>query len=460
MKKNLLLFILASAFCFAQNSLMVSPQTGNMVTSGVINSFSLISDGNSVALVATNNASGKVFIVDINDSNPADKAANTIATTSTNLRNRIAAAIGQNVNSVSIRNIEVNPITNSVYAIVWVSATSYIIKLTNAGNTITVLNFNTMPYCALNFASTTSVFQDIAWGGNRLFVSSRNNLLNGELGYISAPFTHNTTITKRATTMFKSNLAVNYMTNAPLEKLNYIKIDNTEYICGLTTCAPGFSETVSSLINNTGLFTVREAFDVRFDQPVKTIAINNGNDAYLLDLHQDFPENNIYRIGKKYLNGTPFTNNTFNSNSVKLRNSSGDPNPSLTEDEIKKFPGNFTSMALYSTCEMLTLSADQQTLGKLSVCDAVLSTNDQNIKNNTFELSPNPTSDVLNISYNENLYKNAEAEVYSYDGTLIFKQTIDPKNKKISVLNLQAGNYILKISNKGNYLMSKSFIKK
>ncbi|UPQ74207.1 T9SS type A sorting domain-containing protein [Chryseobacterium nepalense] len=459
MKKNLLVFLLASALCFAQNSLMVSPQTGTMITSGTISNFKLISDGSSAALVATHNASGKVFIVDINDSNPADKAANTIATTSTNVKTRISAALGQTV--TSIKNIEVNPITNAVYVMAMVSATPYFLKLTNAGNTITALDFNTMPYCTLNFTNANCTFQDIAWGGNRLFVSSNHNTLNGELGYISAPFTNNTTISKRSTTMFKSNWGNMYITSAPLEKLNYVKIGNTEYLCGLTTCAPGFSETVSSLTSNSGLFTVREAFNVNFDEPVKTIAINNGSNAYLLDLHQNFPSgNNIYRIGKKYLDGTPFTNNTYNNNAVELRNFSGNPNTNLTEEEFKMFPGNFSSMAYYSNCELLTLSSDHQTLAKLSVCDAILSTAEQNQKDINFELSPNPSSDLLHISYNENLYKNMEAEIYSYDGKLIKKQMINSQNKKISISDLHTGNYILKVFHKGVYLHSKSFIKK
>jgi len=458
MKKNLLVFLLASALCFAQNSLMVSPQTGTMITSGTISNFKLISDGSSAALVATHNASGKVFIVDINDSNPADKAANTIATTSTNVKTRISAALGQTV--TSIKNIEVNPITNAVYVMALVSSTPYFVKLTNAGNTITALNFNSMPYCSLNFTNPNTSFQDIAWGDNRLFVSSRTTSLGGELGYISAPFTNNTTITKRSTTMFQSNLGNMYWTNAPLEKLNYIKIDNTEYLCGLTTCAPGFSETVSSLISNSGLFTVREAFNVNFDQPIKTIAINNGNEAYLLDLHENWPNNNIYRIGKKFLDGTPFTNNTYNSNSVELRNSSGTPNTNLTEEEFKMFPGSFSSMASYSTCEVLTLSADHQTLAKLSVCDAILGTTEQTVKNNNFEVSPNPASDVLYVSYSDKVYKNIAVEIFSYDGKLIKKHNVDSQSKTIPVSDLHTGNYILKIFNKGVYLHSKSFIKK
>jgi hypothetical protein len=458
MKKNLLVFILASAFCFAQNSLMVSPQTGTMITSGTISNFKLISDGNSVALVATNSASGKVFIVDINDNNPADKAANTIATTSTNVKTRISAAIGQTV--TSIKNIEVNPITNAVYIMAMVNTTPYFLKLTNAGNTITALNFNTMPFCVLNFTNANCTFQDIAWGGNRLFVSSTHSTLHGELGYISAPFTNNTTISKRSTTMYKSNWGNMYVTNAPLEKLNYIKINNIEYLSGTTTCAPGFSETVSSLISNSGLFTVREAFNVNFESPIKTIAINNGNDSYMLDLHQNWPNSNIYRIGKKFLDGTPFTSNTYNNNSVVLRDNSGNPNTNLTEEEFKMFPGSFSSMAYYSTCELLTLSADNQTLAKLSVCNAALSTMEQNIKNNTFEIFPNPASDIINISYDEKVYKNIVAEIYSYDGKLIRKQNISSQNKVIPISDIHKGNYILKVFSKDVYLHSKSFIKK
>jgi len=458
MKKKLSLFILASAFCFAQNSLMVSPQTGNMITSGTITNFKLISDGSSVALVATHNASGKVFIVDVNDNNPADKAANTIAITSGNVKTRIGAAIGQTV--TSIKNIEVNPITNSVYIMAMVNTTPYFVKLTNAGNTITALNFNTMPYCTLNFTNANCAFQDIAWGGNKLFVSSNHNTLKGELGYISAPFTHNTTITKRSTTMFKSNWANNYYTSAPLENLNYLKINNVEYLCGTTTCAPGFSEPVSSLVGNSGLFTVRESFNVVSDYSIKTIAINNGMEAYLLDLHNNTTSNTIYRIGKRFLDGTPFTNNTYNSNAVELRDPIGNINSNLTTEEMTSFAGNFSSMAYYSPCEIITLSADYQTLGKLSVCTAALNIDEQNAKNTKFELSPNPASDVLHIYYDDQLYRNTEASLYSYDGKLIKKQIIDSNNRIIPISDLQSGNYLLKISNNGRDVGSKSFIKK
>ncbi|WP_076443798.1 T9SS type A sorting domain-containing protein [Chryseobacterium sp. RU37D] len=458
MEKKLLPFLLASAFCFAQNSLMVSPQTGNMITSGTINDFKLISNGNSVALVATNNATGKVFIVDVNDNNPADKAANTIPTSSNNVKTRIEAAIGQTISN--IKNIEVNPISNAVYVMAMANATPYFVKLTNAGNTITALNFNTMPYCTLNFTAANCSFQDIAWGGNKLFVSSNHSTLNGELGYITAPFTNNATITKRSTTMFKSNWGNIYITNAPLEKLNYIKINNTEFLCGTTTCAPGYSETVSSLTDNSGLFTVRESFDVVSDFSVKTIPINNGNEAYLLDLHNNGWNSTIYRIGKKFLDGTPFTNNTYNSNAVELRDFNGAVNPNLTAEEMMSFPGNFSSMAYYSPCELLTLSADYQTLGKLSVCTAALNVEEQDAKNFKFEISPNPASDVLTIFYDDKLYKDTETSIYSYDGKLIRKQTLDPNNKKISISDLQTGNYLLKFSNKGVSLGSKSFIKK
>ena len=458
MKKILFFVLLASAFCFAQNSLMVSPQTGNMISSGTLSNFTLISDGSSVALVTTHNATGKVFIVDVNDNNPADKAANTIASTSTNVKTRIEAAIGQTISY--IKNIEVNPITNSVYVMAMVNSTPYFVKLTNAGNTVTALNFNTMPYCALNFTNANCSFQDIAWGGNRLFVSSNHSTLNGELGYISAPFTHNTTITKRSTTMFKSNWGNMYTTSAPLEKLSYVKINGIEYLCGTTTCAPGFSEPISSLVNNTGLFTVRESFNVVFDYSIKTLGITNGTTAYLLDLHDNGSNKTIYRIGKNFLDGTPFTNNTYNSNSVELRDFSGNIKPGFTTEEMTSFPGSFSSMAYYSPCEILTLSSDYQTLGKLSVCTAALNVEEQNAKNSKFEISPNPASDVLHIYYDDKLYSNTEASVYSYDGKLIKKETINSNNKKIQISDLQSGNYVLKIDSNGKNVGLKSFIKK
>ncbi|CAD7811773.1 hypothetical protein CHRY9390_02413 [Chryseobacterium aquaeductus] len=458
MNKQLLFFILASVFSFAQNSLMVSPQTGNMITSGTISNFKLISDGNSVALVATNNASGKVFIVDVNDKNPADKLNNTIAVSSTTVKTRIGAALGQTV--TSIKNIEVNPISNSVYAMVLASSTPYIVKLTNGGSTISVLNFNSLPYCVLNFTNANCTFQDITWGGNRLFISSNHGTLMGELGYISAPFSNNTTITKRSTTMFKSNWGGSYYTNAPLEKLNYIEIGGTEFLCGVTTCAPGFSETVSSLISNSGLFTVRESFDMVFDSSVKTVAMNNGSEAYLLNLHDNWPAGKkIYRIGKRFIDGTPLTNNTTNNSSVKLRSTSGAVNPALVQQDITEYPGSFSSIAYYSQCKILTLSTDEQTLSPLTVCNSILDVKEENKKDFTFKISPNPVKDILTVSYNMNLYKKLEVSIYSTDGKLIRSEVIDSKKNTISTADLQYGNYLLKIANGQSLLSSKWFIK-
>lgn len=459
MTKTLFLLFFISALACGQNSLMVSPQTGTMVTSGTLTNFKLISNGNSVAMAVTHNASGKVFIVDINDSNPADKAVNTISSVSGTVRSRISAAIGQNINW--IKNIEVNPITNSVYVMAMVNATPYFVKLTNGGNTITALNLNTMPYCTLNFTNANCDFQDMAWGENKLFISSYHNTLSGEIGYLSAPFVHNTTVAKRSSTMYMSNWGGGYYTAAPLEKINYINIGGTAFLCGVTTCAPGFSEPVASLTGNTGLFTVRQSFNMVYDSPMKTLPVTNGPEAYLLNLHSvSSTAGNLYRIGKRFIDGSPLANNTTNNNSVMLRDNTGNTNPSLPATDIMKYPGTYSSFAAYGPCEILALSGDYQTLSRVMVCTALLDVKENNGSTAGLSVYPNPATDMLTIVFPEAQLRNAEASVYSHDGKRILTRALGSGSRTIPVSGLPSGNYVLKITVRGSTLYSGTFIKK
>lgn len=459
MTKTLFPLLFVSVLSFAQNSLMVSPQTGTMITSGTLTDFKLISNGSSVAMAITHNASGKVFIVDINDSNPADKAANTIATVSGTVRSRISAAIGQNVSR--IRNIEVNPITNSVYVMAMVNTTPYFVKLTNGGNTITALNFNSMPYCTLNFTNANCDFQDMAWGENKLFISSYHNTLSGEIGYLSAPFVHNTTVTKRSSTMYMSNWGGGYYTDAPLEKLNYITIGGTAFLCGVTTCAPGFSEPVSSLTGNSGLFTVRQSFNMVYDAPMKTVPMNNGTEAYLLNLHSvSSTAGTLYRIGKRFIDGSPLATNTTNNNSVMLRDNSGNTNPTLPATDILSYPGSYSSFAAYGPCEVLALSGDYQTLSRVSVCSVQLTIKESGSGNAGFSVYPNPATDVLNIVFPKAHHRKAKASIYSSEGRLVLSQVMDSGAPSLAISGLVSGTYTLKITDGEKTVYTGSFIKK
>ncbi|HLW38930.1 MAG TPA: T9SS type A sorting domain-containing protein, partial [Brumimicrobium sp.] len=56
---------------------------------------------------------------------------------------------------------------------------------------------------------------------------------------------------------------------------------------------------------------------------------------------------------------------------------------------------------------------------------------------------PNPTQDVLNISYVEAI---VQVEVYSISGQRVLSQEFDAKDVRIDMTGLSAGTYMVKIA--------------
>lgn len=86
--------------------------------------------------------------------------------------------------------------------------------------------------------------------------------------------------------------------------------------------------------------------------------------------------------------------------------------------------------------------------------DNTLNVDTFQIKNNVsdFEIYPNPTHQLLNISTEEKIDK---IEIYTILGTKV----LESHQLKINVSNLSKGVYIIKIATKNNQLLTKRFIK-
>tara|TARA_R110002124_G_scaffold5301_1_gene33225 strand:- start:242433 stop:246335 length:3903 start_codon:yes stop_codon:yes gene_type:complete len=86
--------------------------------------------------------------------------------------------------------------------------------------------------------------------------------------------------------------------------------------------------------------------------------------------------------------------------------------------------------------------------------DVTLGVTDIDLEN--FKFYPNPVSDVLNVSYTENINT---VTVYSLSGKLLFTETLNTTNGTITMSGLASGLYILEAQTDASNLVFKVFVK-
>ncbi|MDL5045214.1 hypothetical protein QQ054_04060 [Oscillatoria amoena NRMC-F 0135] len=347
-------------------SLLSGAQTGQAYT-GSISDFTLAFNNNSVVLLAAQNSTGKIYAIDLKDNDATKAAANTISAPVTTFSTNIAASLGIPVSSISYVNIEVNPISKAIYALVrnTQSNNQTLFKITNAGNTVEQLNVSNVSYSTINFSSTGQLINDMTWGDNTLYFSySHASTLDGSIATAVAPFVHNSSATSRATTVYKSNWGGNYFTSAPLESMTYGEVDGEKRLMGVTVCAPGYSFKTSEITTGSGLLQVKEYFNLNTGIAQKVFCVTSNNTTYMIEVHED---GRIVRVGERYLNESENANQ--NGRWIMTYQNGGlAPAPGLTEQELKLIaPANtFVLASKYSETKLLVISRQG---GQLSVLD-------------------------------------------------------------------------------------------
>lgn len=425
------------------NSLLTNPQIGQPFpteTSNSISEIALVSDGSDVALIIANNTTRSLYAIDINDNNPADAAANTI-TQIPNFKAEIEAAIG--VTNITIENFEVNPISKSVYVLTYDgTGKRYIVVVKNNGASITSLNLTNINYVAITFNTSNNPYyvHDMCWGNNTLYVSSGGYWLDNFVGTITAPFSHNSSTMNNATSMFKSNMGGGYWTGAPLEKFDFITINNENRLAGVTTCAPGFSLLTDS-ITGSGILQVQEHFSLNGAPPAKTIAMEQNDTSYLFHLHRG-ANNILVRIGEKYIDGSRIAANQYNDNRVSLRDNNGFRPASLTDADIIIYNETFHMIAYYTAYQILVLDTNDVlrlfTTGSPSTTNIKLGKNEPKIT-----VYPNPANEWISIRYPDNLPVNSKVIIYTLDGKEVYDEPLPAKDQLIFVTSLKNGAYLV-----------------
>ncbi len=435
MKKLLLpLFVCAVFSASAQNALLQGAVTGSVSTTGMAD-ICIVSDGTDAVLVI-GGATG-AYAVDIADNNPADAAANTITSIPNFISSKLDPLAGQ---AVTVLDMQVNPISKSVYILGSGGANRYIFKVENNGANVTMVDLSNVTYSEIPWGGTFNV-NDMVYGNGTLYVSTGTFTLDGSLAWIKPPFAHNTSFTKRSTTLFKSNWGGQYFTTAPLETLTLGEIDGKKRLMGVTTCAPGFSIDVATL-SGSGLLTVTEDFNIHRGQSKDAIFQHHDGKDWLFDLH----DSKLYRIGKKYLDGSQVTANEYDNSAVKLRDNLGNVSITLPAEEIKVMSAStLTAIAFWDNYKLLLLesgSAGALKLSQMSVEDAAGVNNVQS--NVGLDIYPNPAKNKVTISVPA-IAGDATITILSATGAVAATHNISNGKATIDVSSLASGVYAVKV---------------
>ena len=344
-------------------SLLSGEQTGALFAEGTINDFTLAYNEGKMVLLIANNTTGKIYAVDVNDNDASKATENKITSPVTNMASKVQNAMG--ITGFTVMNMEVNPISNAVYVLVRNTNQTNeraLFKITKGGEEITMVDLSNATYSAITFSTKGHSINDLTWGDNTMFVSmSQASTLNGEVAYLKAPFAHNSSVSSRATTVFKTNWGGNFFTDAPLETMTYGEVNGTKRLMGVTVCAPGFSFPVSDIDNGTGLLQVNEYFNLNQRSALKVFTINQNGKTYLIEFHDN---GRITRVGEQYINGSQTDINA--EADYLLTNGGTTVSAGFTDEDVKLLApanSNYQMIAKYSDTQLLVIN----TMGAISV---------------------------------------------------------------------------------------------
>jgi hypothetical protein len=425
----------------AQNSMLKNPVTG-AVNSNKFRDILISANGQDAVLFAADDSA--IYAIDIADNNPANAAANTITSIPDFVKSKLDPAAGQGTFPIDM---EVNPLTKSVYVLVMnMTATErFILKVEKNGAAVSILDLKNVTYSKLSWGGEVSV-NDMTVGNNALYVSSGHFSLDGELGWMSGPFAHNATFTKRSTTFFKSNQGGTYATTAPLETIAIGSVAGKDRIMGVTTCAPGFSVELSK-VAGTGVLSVSEDFNVHQGYTSKSLYMHHDSKDWLFNNHDE----NIYRVGKKYIDGSQVAANKVDANATKLRDNSGNILSGIPADDMKLVASKISMMAYWDPYRLVVLEKippiETGALKMLTVStETPPPTGLDGVDNtaNALKMYPNPAGDFVTIELPTSV-NSAHIDIISVEGRIVLSQDISGNKTTIDVSKVTTGIYTASI---------------
>lgn len=345
--------------------LISNEKTGTPFNTGTVNKFSIASNGSSVVLLLANNTTGKIYAVDLKDNKAADATANAVNGPIADFASQIASKMGIALNTIRIRNIEVNPISKSIYVLAGSSQSNnnMLFKATNKGTTVEAVSLDNVSYSEITFSTASHRVNDMTWGDNSLFVSfSHSATLKGEVATIKAPFADGSALSSRATTVYKTNWGGGYHTDAPLETMTFAEVAGKKRLMGITVCAPGFSFETSDISNGAGVLEVNEYYNLNTRSALKVFPVYQNGKTYLIEIHDN---GRVTRVGQKYIDGSQ---TQINDKAKYLLTGGGSTVANgLTDEDVKiiAVAGSYVMVSKYSDTQLLVMN----TTGAVSILD-------------------------------------------------------------------------------------------
>ncbi|HTN17594.1 MAG TPA: T9SS type A sorting domain-containing protein [Chitinophagaceae bacterium] len=435
MKKTLFIcFMLGATFTSrAANPMLKSAVKGDLKNDRIA-AMALASNGTYVTLLLADKTS--LYAVDIEDTIAKEKVPNAITSIPDFVNSKLKPVAGGA--TLTVIDIEVNPISKSVYVLAQAAGVSYVFKVRNNGANVTLIDLKNITHSKLAWGGTFDV-NDMTYGNGNLYASSGNSTLDGSVATIPSPFTNGGAVTKKATTMFKSNWGGAYSTKAPLETMTYGLVKSKHRLMGVTTCAPGFSLDITGL-SGAGTTQVTEDFNVQFGFSQKVVFQRHDGKDWLFDLH----DSKLYRLGETLLDGSPVTAGQFNSDAVELRDFSGIPKAGIPADIFKEMtPGaGYQTIAYWDEFRLVVLESGGTLKMLQTATKATPLSVDKVQPTTTLRVYPNPAQQTLNV----NLSHTGETtlQVFSMDGRLVHTSKANSAAATIDVSSFAKGQYVLK----------------
>jgi aminopeptidase N len=112
------------------------------------------------------------------------------------------------------------------------------------------------------------------------------------------------------------------------------------------------------------------------------------------------------------------------------------------------------NLTLAKSIDSIQLDPEKWVLKKVEFMSSI----QESIKNHDFKISPNPANDKIFINFSNNDETEYSLSIFKISGELISKHEINESKNQIDLNAIPAGLYLIRISGKETYYLSKLII--
>ena len=171
--------------------------------------------------------------------------------------------------------------------------------------------------------------------------------------------------------------------------------------------------------------------------------MQHDNKDWLFALHN----RKVYRIGKKYLDGSQVTANKYDNNAVELRDNAG--NVTVPAEDLKLMSNTeYAAMAYWDHYRLLVIEGGFSGTNTLSLLQVSTATPPPasvvDVNTELLKVYPNPAKQIVNVELPQSI-SNATANIISMTGSVVMSKSISAGNSSIDIQSIPAGQYTISI---------------